>query len=441
MENANFFDEEMHRIIKNQPGAVHIKILDNPDEESYHRTTEFMIGEAQMRADASPDVLVNYLLEPLLEHHPHPVTINGHPIERLEFKPQTSTSYSLMPRPTEGSYTERQNEFAGHRDAGIIIDGVTYLPTHPQWAYNIIDRHSPHEHWSSLTQISAYPLIDLGNPVHSDPSHPENVAEALSISLKPEYQVYDWMQRHNCPDTKDVYDSWTPLQARNKQHLHWALKPMPIAVHGTPAIIDVPNQALAYSIAHALYNQPELGLVPVTEPKDDRRHVTVTCPEPGNITIVDAEGNTHRAGDGLPNPDGTVGAITIICQADGEDITVNANFLFADELTELHHKATIYATGRHNAMDTQRGDVPTISLMAANAFMEPHRSLSPEHLEHQAIQAIEGTEQAIENLMYETMGHMNWALDRLSKHHGDIKAESARWTISYKPDPNPDETS
>ena len=80
------------------------------------------------------------------------------------------------PRPLEGNHHDRHDDFSGRRDAGIIIDGIKYLPDHAQWTYRILDRHSPHPHWTGLTRISVYPLVDLGSPPHSDPSHPENIA-------------------------------------------------------------------------------------------------------------------------------------------------------------------------------------------------------------------------------------------------------------------------
>lgn len=433
MYNMNFYDPELHQIIKDQPDEVRITILGNPTEEPDRKHTEFMVGDVRTKADADPARLVQYLLKPLLEHHHRPVIIDGRPIERLELQPKASTSYRIMPHPMEGSYNERRDNFAGHRHAGIIVDGVKYLPEHAQWTYNVVAPHSPHRHWSSLTRVRLYPLINLGNPVHSDPAHPDNAAEALRISLTPEYRTHDWTERRNCPEPKDVYDSWTPPQARQTQRPHWALRPMPIAVHGTPAIIDVPNQALAFSIAYALYNQPELGLVPVLEAKAGQRHVTVTCPRPEDVTVTDAQGTTHRAGDGLPPADGPVHAINIPCQADQQAINVKAHLLFVNEPMDHKQEPNLYATGRHRPTDDEKGDVPVIALMAANAFLEWHRTTRPEQYEHQVTQALEGAKKAIEDLMRESAHAMDQALEKLSDFQGVVRVESERWSITYWP--------
>ena len=355
MYNVNFYDAELHRAITNQKDTVRITTRHDPEDDAGpNAQTSFAIGETVMSADTSPECLVHYLLQPLLEHHDRPVTIDGHSMERLRFQPKAATRYRLMPRLLEGNHRPHRDDFAGHRQAGIIIDGVKYLPNHAQWSYDVRAEESPHPHWSSLTGISVYPLIDLGNPPHSDPTHLENIAEAISQSLAPEYRVPDWMSRSRCPDPETVYDSWTPQDDQDKPPPHWALRSVPIAVNGTPALIEVPDRVLAFTLAHALYNSPDLALVPVKEAKPGDRHVTVTCPNPDDVVIINDQGERHRAGDGLPAPDGPVTAIEVPCQADGEDLTSQGKFLFHRTPSLRGQDAKIiYATGRHATIDHQ----------------------------------------------------------------------------------------
>ena len=434
MYNANFYDPQLHQVIKGQKDSIDITILPTTNSsEDPQEQTEFAIGDSRMTADTDGDCLIHYLLEPLLEHHPLPVTVDGKPIRRLSFEPRTATSYHLMPKPLEGNYTDRYNDFRGDRGAGIIIDGVKYLPDHAQWTYNVLKRHSPHSHWTALTRISVYPLVDLGNPEHSDPSHPENIAEALSRTMSPDYQVPDWMRHDRRPAEDTLYDSWTPPMARTNNAPHWALRPVPIAVNGTPALIDIPDPALALTVAHALYNQPELGLVPVAHARPDHPHVTVTCPNTGDITVVSRDtGQVHRADVGLPDPDGPLASIAIPCHVtEGRDITVRPHLLFTKIPDQYGWSRTlVYATGNHLPIDTEEGDVEPLSIMAANAFLEGRHSLPPEQYHLKVIQAIEGTEAALRVLMYDQAGKMTQAAKQLSPHHNSVRVNSAQWTIT-----------
>ena len=436
MYNANFYDPHLHQVIKGQKDSIDITILPTTHNNGDPREqTEFAIGDTRMTADTNGDCLVHYLLEPLLDHHPIPVTIDGKPIKRFPFEPRAATEYQAMPRPLEGHYYNRCRNFAGDTQAGIIIDGVKYLPDHAQWTYNILDRHSPHPHWTAITQISVYPLVDLGNPEHSDPSHPENIAEALSRTLAPEYQIPAWMRYDRRPIEGTLYESWTPPLARTNDTPDWALRPVPIAVNSTPALIDVPDPALALTITHALYNQPELGLVPVDNARPDQPHVTVTCPNPGDITIVSRHtGQVHRAADGLPDPDGPLASIAIPCRLDdGRDITIRPDLLFITSPDPYNwDQALVYATGNHQPIDIEKGDVESLSMMAANAFLRHRHSVSPDQYHLKVIQAIEGTEEALNVLMHEQASRMTQAARQLSPHHNSVRVNSTQWTIIHE---------
>ena len=440
MYNVNFYDPQLHQVIKGQKNSIDITILPTTDDNGDpQEKTAFAIGNSRMTADTNGDCLIHYLLEPLLEHHPLPVTVDGKPIRRFSFEPRTATSYNLMPKPLEGNYTDPYNDFSGDRRAGIIIDGVKYLPDHAQWTYNVLNQNSPHPHWTALTRISVYPLVDLGNPEHPDPSHPENIAETLSRTLSPEYQIPDWMKYDRRPADDTLYDSWTPPPARTNNTPHWALSPVPIAVSGTPALIDVPDPALALTIAHALYNQPELGLVPVANARPDHPHVTVTCPNTGDITIVSRDtGQVHRADAGLPDPDGPLASIAIPClAAEGRNITVRPDLLFTTGPDQQGWSETlVYATGNHHPIHAEEGEVWSLSTMAANAFLQTRHSAPPEQYRLKVIQALEGTEEALRILMYDQAGRMTQAAKHLSPHHNSMRVNSAPWTITKEPGTN-----
>ena len=142
MENLNFYNPELHEIIKKQEGTVRIKILpDDEDGDNYYRnTTKFAIGEHIMTADTSPECLIHYLLEPLFTHYPKEVTIEDLPIERHPVKPSAKTSYLMMPCPLEDQYLATPSDFADRNDVGIIIDGITYMPDHAKWNYHVTNR-------------------------------------------------------------------------------------------------------------------------------------------------------------------------------------------------------------------------------------------------------------------------------------------------------------
>ena len=76
----------------------------------------------------------------------------------------------------------------------------------------------------------------------------------------------------------------------------------PIVVNGTPTFIDVEDQTLAFTIAHALFNQPELGLVPILEPKTGQHHMTLTCPDPHVVAAVESGAPQPFLQDRFPTP-------------------------------------------------------------------------------------------------------------------------------------------
>ena len=147
MYNANFYSPELHQAITSQQVSIDITIPPSPDDgKRPPNRTEFKIGDRQLSANVSRDGLLHYLLKPLLEHHHLPATVNGNPIDRLPFEPRAATNYRLMPSLLEGPYGERTQPFDGHRRAGVIIDGVKYLPDHTQWTYNVRSEHLPYPH-------------------------------------------------------------------------------------------------------------------------------------------------------------------------------------------------------------------------------------------------------------------------------------------------------
>ena len=191
------------------------------------------------------------------------------------------------------------------------------------------------------------------------------------------------MRQVHCPDPSKLYESWTPPAARDENTPDWALQPVTIAVNGTPVLIDVTDHALAFSIAHALYDQPELGLVPVGNVKEGQPYATVTCPQPGNIAIVTSQAAQQcRTTDRQPDPDGPVESIQIPCSVDGQDITVRTNFLFAQR-PDRHGSNTpaIYATGRHKTIDPERGDTEPVSLMARQRLLRGQVQQGPEPIQ------------------------------------------------------------
>ena len=438
MENLNFYDPDLHEIIKRQDGAVRINIL--PDDEAtgnhhYRNTTKFAIGENVMTADTSPDCLIHYILEPLFAHYPEEVTIDGRPIEKHPFQPSAQTRNLLMPYPLEGQYFGKtsNSDFTDRNDVGIIIDGITYMPDHASWNYHITNDQSRHEHWSQLELISVYPCIDLGSPTHTDPSHPENIAETISRTMSPKYQVPESMRRQRSPDPESVYESWAP---QTEQNVSWLTESLPIVVNTTPAIINVENQALAFTIAHALYNQPELGLVPVKETKPGHDFVTVTCPDTEPIEITDAAGTPYSQRNHFPNPDGPLESITIRCQADGKEIKVNSNFLFLPEKKDSPER--IYATGRHNTIDPNRGDNQQIVMMISNTLLDDdRRPKSPDSYYPLVTQALKSTEEAVHNLMMAEINDLKRIKNMLSPLTSPVEVQEGPWTITYTPDDSP----
>ena len=433
MENLNFYDPDLHEIIKQQEGTVRISILPGDEDRDYRNTTKFAIGKNVITADTSPDCLVHYLLEPLFAHYPREVTIDDRPIERHPFQPSAQTNYLMMPCPLEGQYYEEPYNFTGSNDVGIIIDGITYMPDHARWNYHVTSRQSRHEHWNQMELISVYPCIDLGSPTHGDPYHPENIAETISRTMSPKYQVPEWMSRQRCPSPGSVYASWAP---KTEQNVSWLVNSLPIVVNTTPAIIDVENHALAFTIAHALYNQPELKLVPVQETKPGHDFVTVTCPETEPIEITDAAGTTYSKRSHFPSPDGPVESITIRCQADGKEIKVNSNFLFLPK--EKDGPERVYATGRHQAIDHSKGDDHKIVMMVSNALLNDDRNpKSPGSYYPLVTQALKSTEEAVRNIMMAEVDDLKRIKNMLSPLTSPVEVQQGPWTITYTPDDSP----
>ena len=435
MENLNFYNPDLHEIIKRQKGTVQIRILPNDENRNpyYSNTTKFAIGENVITADTSPDYLIHFLLEPLFVHYPEKVTIDDRPVERHPFQPSAQTSYLMMPCPLEGQYYEKPSDFAERNDVGIIIDGITYMPDHASWNYHVTNRQSRHEHWSQMELISVYPCVDLGSPTHTDPSHPENIAETISRTMSPKYQVPEWMSRQKCPSPGSVYESWAP---KTEQNVSWLIKSLPIVVNTTPAIIDVENHALAFTIAHALYNQPELRLVPVKETKPGHDFVTVTCPDTEPIEITDTAGTTYSKRNHFPDPDGPVESITIRCQADGKEIKVNSNFLFLPKEADTPER--VYATGRHHIIDHAKGDNHKIVMMVSNALLNDDRTPKPPSSYYPLVtQALKGTEEAVRNLMMAEVNDLKRTKNMLSPLNSPVEVQHGPWTITYTPDDSP----
>ena len=281
--------------------------------------------------------------------------------------------------------------------------------------------------------ISVYPCIDLGNPTHTDPSHPENIAETISRTMSPKYQVPEWMSRQKSPNPESVYESWAP---KTEQNVSWLTKSLPIVVNATPAIIEVENSSLAFTIAHALYNQPELGLVPVQEAKPRHNFVTITCQDTEPIEIIDAAGTAYSERNHFPDPDGPVESITIRCQADGKEIKVNTNFLFLPE--EQDTKERVYATGRHHTIDHVKGDENKIATMVSNALLDNNRNpKSPGSYHKLVTQALSGTEEAVRNLMMREASELKRLKNMLSPLTSPIEVQHGAWIITYTPEDSP----
>ena len=112
-------------------------------------------------------------------------------------------SSAYLNNPTlEEQLLDKAADFSQFHDVGIMIDGITYIPPHPIWDYQVMDQHPRHPHWTGIVEIAVYPFINLGNPHNIDPSHPENIAEVLSQTMAPQYQAPDWMSRKHSPDPK-----------------------------------------------------------------------------------------------------------------------------------------------------------------------------------------------------------------------------------------------
>lgn len=55
MDNINFYNPELHQVVKNQQDVINIRILTNPNEKSQEDAhTEFTIGDTQMKVDTGP---------------------------------------------------------------------------------------------------------------------------------------------------------------------------------------------------------------------------------------------------------------------------------------------------------------------------------------------------------------------------------------------------
>ena len=430
MEHLNFYDQSLHEIIKQQGAPLKIRIFPNEDPNaSPYENAKFAIGEHIITADTTPACLIHYLLEPMLAHYPHVVTIDDRPIERRPFVPKVEHSYNLMPHPLEGQYAKRKPDFSYHVDAGIMIDGVTYAPHHACWEYQTVDPNPRHPHWSRLADITAYPFVDLGNPANTDPFHPQNIAETMSHTMKPEYQVPGWKNRENTPDPESVYQSWAP---KTSHQVAWLLPSLPVVVNGTPAIIDVKSTSLAFTIAHALFNQPELGLVPVMDSKPEVHHVTVTCKDGEQIVITDKNGVQHSILSQLPGPNGTVESISIQCRADGQQVDVKPDFLFLSEDDQGPER--IYATGKHHKIDVGRKDDDQITRMAANAFVNNQLYPGPPADRcHQVRQALHSTHEALHAMMMTKIDELDQLRKSLTPVTEPAQAQDGPWTINHNP--------
>lgn len=425
MSNLNFFDPDLHQLIKRNADDLRIHILPYEGPADEHPTqTKFKIGDYLITADTSPEEFYHYLLKPMLTHFPNQVMIDDRPLQRRPFEPQVQHIYHTFPSPLEQRLFTKGTDFSQFHDVGVIIDGITYLPPHPIWDYQVTDQHPRHPHWTGIVEIAVYPFVDLGNPTNIDPCHPENIAEVLSQTLAPQYQVPDWMSRQRCPDPNAVYHTWAPQHAG----IPWMPQSIPIIVSGTPTLIEVEDQTLAFTIAHALFNQPELGLVPVLEPKTGQDHITLTCPDPQAITAAGLDGRTHSLRASFPPPDGPLRQISIPCHADGQPIIVNPCALFIED----HDKHLVYSTGRQSIAEN------TLAFMAASAFARDSRSpKSPGDFMPHAIQALHGSTQAHHHLMMSKAAELDALRQKLTPPAHPIQADYQEWTILYQPEKHP----
>ena len=428
MDNLNFFDPGLHEIIKKNAHDLRVRILpyEGP-EDQYQTNTQFTIGDQLLNADAPPDVFYHCLLKPLLAHFPNQVMIDDHPLNRRPFVPQVQHIHRRPPSPLEERLYNYSPNFSQFQDVGVIIDGITYLPPHPIWNYQVTAPDPRHSHWNDIVKVAVYPFVDLGNPPNIDPSHPENIAEVLSRAMAPQYCTPDWISHQRSPHPSTVYQTWTPQDTKTP----WMPQSLPIIVNAIPTLIEVEDQPLAFAIAHALFNQPELGLVPILDPKPGQHHITLTCPDPHAITTVDVAGCNRSMNHSFPPPDGPLHSISVPCKADATPIIVNPTTLFI----EKDNKQLVYSTGH------QRLDEDTLAFMAASAFAgQNHYPKAPEDFLPHAIQALYGARQAHHHLMMKKAYELETLQRQLTTPADHIRAHHQPWTIEYQPQPEPQET-
>ena len=433
MSNRNFFDSQLHQVIKRQPGEIRIRIFIDEHQTSHQRQTKFFIGDHLLGADTNPDDLFHYLLKPLLAHYPHEVTVNDRPITRQPFQPTVQHYHQTLPRPLEEQYRPRDADFTQHNNVGVIIDGVTYLPQHASWDYNVLDPHPTYPHWTGVTNVSVYPFVDLGSPTHSDPSQPENVAEVLSRTLELSSQLPNWMRRSRVPNDANVHQSWAPQTTKLTT---WLAPSLPITPHATPALIAIADTALAFTIAHALYNHPELGLVPVLAARPGHEAVTITCPDPTDVRTTDQNGLTRYGASYLPEPDGPLARITINCQRDGEPLRVPCDALFLTRgAKNLVYAAAPSLRYRPKLQDSD------LAFMAANAFIDenPNPAL-PAQFFRPAIQALTSARQAHRDYIIAKIDELQGSQSQLTPLDEPLQVTSGAWTVTLTPDnqQNPD---
>ena len=109
-----------------------------------------MIGDHLLRANTGPEPFYHYLLKPMLTHFPYPVLINDRPLHHRPFEPQVQHIYHRLPVPLEEQLLDKGADFSQFHDVGIMIDGITYLPPHPIWDYQVTKPGSRRPHWTGI---------------------------------------------------------------------------------------------------------------------------------------------------------------------------------------------------------------------------------------------------------------------------------------------------